>query len=93
MATNNTPNCHKCVYMLQGNREKETGNNRHKGGPRAPCFCDHPDAVETFHRVCPKGHKYAGFIAYTPCGKDGPKIKTSPVWCPRRPANQKEAQP
>lgn len=84
------PSCHYCLYMLQGYRAKTDGNNIHRGGGRAPCYCEHPAARETFNRVCPKSNKLPGFIAYTPCGKNGPKIKTSPVWCPLRPANQKE---
>ena len=90
MIKRTTPECKSCPNMLQGYRAKTNGNNRHRGGGRAPCYCEHPAARETFERVCPRSNKLPGFIAYTECGKNGPKIKTSPVWCPLREANKKE---
>ena len=85
------PLCKNCSHMWQGTRAKANGNNIHTGGPRAPCYCGHPDAYETFQRVCPRSNRLAGFIAYTQCGKNGPNIKTSPTWCPLREKNKKEA--
>lgn len=50
----------------------------------------HPDAFETFNRVCQRSSRLAAFIGYTPPGERKPAIKTSPKWCPMRPENQKE---
>ena len=60
-------------------------------GPRGDCMCKHPDALETFKRVCPRSPRMAGFIDFTAPGENVPKIKTSPRWCPLRTEN-KEAQ-
>ena len=69
---------------------KVTGNNSHLKGPRGDCMCVHPDAFETFNRVCQRSSRLAAFIGYTPPGERKPAIKTSPKWCPMRPENQKE---
>lgn len=88
MSKTATPRCKGCMYMFQGTRAKQNGNNSHRGGPRAACYCRHPRHRETFERVCPRSPRMPGFIAYTPCGKNGPDIKTSPRWCPLRDTNK-----
>jgi hypothetical protein len=81
-----TPICRGCLYRSMLRRARITRNNH--GEPRAACMCEHPQAIETFNRVCPRSPRMAGFIGYTAMGGDVLQIKTSPKWCPRRPENQ-----
>ena len=81
---NNVPICSVCLHMEVTGRAKITSNNSHLGGPRGDCMCKHPDAVETFRKVCPRSPRIAGFIGYTAPGGSAPQIKTSPRWCPLR---------
>lgn len=73
------PTCRSCYFMRVTGYAKVTGNNSHLKGPRGDCMCVHPDAFETFNRVCPRSSRLAAFIGYT-----------SPKWCPMRPENRKE---
>lgn len=84
------PTCRSCHFMRVTGYAKVTGNNSHLKGPRGDCMCVHPDAFETFNRVCPRSSRLAALIGYTPPGERKPAIKTSPKWCPMRPENQKE---
>lgn len=86
-----TPTCRTCHFMRVTSRAKITANSWHAKGPRGDCMCKHPDALETFKRVCPRSPRMAGFIDFTAPGENVPKIKTSPRWCPLRTEN-KEAQ-
>lgn len=81
---NNVPICSVCLHMEVTGYAKVTGNNSHLKGPRGYCMCVHPDAFETFNRVCPRSSRLAAFIGYTPPGGSAPQIKTSPRWCPLR---------
>lgn len=83
-----TPKCQTCYFMRLTSRAKITSNNSHLGGPRGDCMCKHPDAVDTFKKVCPRSPRMAGFIGYTAPGGNDPQIKTSPKWCPLRAENQ-----
>jgi len=82
-----TPKCQTCYFMNLISRAKITSNNSHLGGPRGDCMCRHPDAVDTFKKVCPRSPRMAGFIGYTAPGGNVPQIKTSPKWCPLRDEN------
>lgn len=84
------PICRSCNFMRVTGYAKTTGNNRHLKGPRGGCMCEHPDAVKTFNKVCPRSPRMAAFIGYTPPGETKPAIKTSPTWCPMRPGNKEE---
>lgn len=84
------PVCKGCLYMKLTGRAKVTGNNWHIGGPRGECMCQHPEARETFNRVCPRSPRMAAFIGYTKPGEKLPAIKTSPKWCPLREENREE---
>lgn len=77
-----TPICRECAHMKMTRRAIVNGNNN--GRPRGSCMCQHPEAVKTFYKVCPRSPRMAAFIAYTPMGGDKPQIKTSPKWCPLR---------
>ena len=77
------PICRQCEYMKLIGRARITGNSRLEG-PRGDCMCEHPKAVETFERVCPRSPRMAGFIGYTAPGGNVPQTKTSPRWCPLR---------
>jgi hypothetical protein len=83
-----TPTCKGCLYRSAPYRARITGNNN--GTPRAGIVCEHPKAIETFNRVCPRSPRMAGFIGYTAMGGDVPQIKTCPKWCPRRTENQQK---
>lgn len=92
----NVPICSECLYMELSGRANITGKNMYIGGPRGYCMCKHPDAEETFKRVCPRSHRMAGFIDFTAPGGNVPQIKTSPRWCPLRhrlAASSQEAEP
>lgn len=82
------PVCKRCIYMKLGRAANVTKQNMYRGGPRSGCLCTHPRARETFERVCPRSHRMAGFIGYTPMGGYLPTIKTSPRWCPLRSENK-----
>ena len=82
------PTCKQCEYIKLKLRCNMTANNR--GIPRAGCECMHPNAVECFHKVCPKSNRQPGFIGFTEKGGDEPTLKTSPRWCPLRPENKNE---
>lgn len=77
-----TPVCGECAYMHMTGRAEKTANNG--GIPRGACHCQHPDAIKTFERTCPRSPRMPGFIAFTEMGGDKPKVKTSPRWCPLR---------
>lgn len=66
-------NCKDCKYMKM---YKKFGNQR------GECMCNHPLAVETFNKVCPRSPRMAGFISHTVTGTDIPQTKTAPRWCP-----------
>ncbi len=74
--------CRYCQHMKMTGRANPNGNNYGLKGPRGECFCEHPKAIESFRRVCPKSPRMAGFIDFTPPGDDYPALKTSPQWCP-----------
>lgn len=82
MGKKSVPICKECLYMRVTGRAICNGNNN--GRPRGDCFCTHPEAQESFMRVCPQSPKMATFIGYTPMGGTKPQIKTSPRWCPLR---------
>lgn len=84
------PICRSCNFMQVTSYAKTTGNNSRLKGPRGDCMCKHPDAVKTFDKVCPRSHRMAAFIGYTPPGEAKPALKTSPTWCPMRPENKEE---
>ena len=80
-----SPRCANCDHLHVGLCANVTGNNRGRGAhPRRPCHCEHPEAVKTFNKVCPRSPRMAGFIAYTTMNDHLPQIKTSPKWCPLR---------
>lgn len=83
----NSPKCSACPHMDMIGRARRTANLRIGTVPRGYCLCGHPKAIETFERVCPNSPRMAGFIDYTAPGEFVPQIKTSPRWCPLRPAN------
>lgn len=85
-----TPTCRACYFMEMIGRAKMTANSWSAKGARGDCMCRHPDAVETFNRVCPRSPRMAGFIGFTAPGESKPTIKTSPKWCPLRPENKEE---
>lgn len=85
-----TPTCCTCSFMRLIGRARITGNNLHLKGPRGDCHCEHPEALATFQKVCPRSQRMAGFIGYTAPGGNLPKIKTSPKWCPLRAENKRE---
>ena len=66
------PTCRSCYFMRVTGYAKVTGNNSHLKGPRGDCMCVHPDAFETFNRVCPRSSRLAAFIGYTPPGERKP---------------------
>lgn len=82
MSKHITPICKICSYM------KLTGycavNRNNRGNPRGSCFCEHPDAEETFYKVCPHSPRMAKFIGFTVMGGNVPQLKSSPRWCPLR---------
>ena len=78
------PACRTCPFMELTGRAKMTANNRHTKGTRGDCMCKHPDAPETFNRVCPRSPRLPGFIGFTAPGENVPQIKTAPRWCPLR---------
>ena len=78
------PACRTCPFMELTGRAKMTANNRHTKGTRGDCMCKHPDALETFNRVCPRSPRLPGFIGFTAPGENVPQIKTAPRWCPLR---------
>ena len=80
----NVPICSECRHMKVTGRAKLTANSWGRKGPRGDCKCTHPDAEETFKRVCPRSPRMAGFIGFTAPGGNVPQIKTSPRWCPLR---------
>lgn len=82
-----TPVCKTCYYMRMTRTAKITGNNSHNKGPRGNCCCEHPEAIQTFKRVCPRSPRMPGFIGFTEPGGRTPQIKTSPKWCPIRKEN------
>ncbi len=63
------PTCRSCYFMRVTGYAKVTGNNSHLKGPRGDCMCVHPDAFETFNRVCQRSSRLAAFIGYTPPGE------------------------
>lgn len=80
----NTPLCSDCRHMKVTGWAKLTANSWGRKGPRGDCMCKHPEAEETFKRVCPHSPRMAGFIGFTAPGGNVPQIKTSPRWCPLR---------
>ena len=78
--------CRYCLFMKLTKSSKLTMRNL-LSGPRHGCMCKHPDAIETFNRVCPRSNREPAFIGYTAPGEYKPTIKTSPKWCPLRPEN------
>ena len=81
------PICRTCIYMRMTGRAICNGNN--DGNPRGNCWCEHPEAREVFNRVCPRSPRAPGFIGFTPKGGNKPQIRTSPRWCPLRPAEER----
>ena len=71
-------NCKECEYLKEYKRP---------GNLRGECMCNHPKAVETFNKVCPRSPRMAGFISYTIAGTDVPATKTAPRWCPLKEEN------
>lgn len=94
MEKRKVPVCGVCPYMRMTGRGDCNKNN--DGKPRGNCWCEHPDALEMFRRLCPRSPRAPGFIGFTPMGGNKPKIKTSPRWCPLRlhwfPAEQTEKE-
>ena len=94
MEKRKVPVCGVCPYMRMTGRGNCNKNN--DGKPRGNCWCEHPDALEMFRRLCPRSPRAPGFIGFTPMGGNKPKIKTSPRWCPLRlhwfPAEQTEKE-
>lgn len=86
------PTCRTCHFMRMTGRAKLTANSWHGKGSRGYCMCRHPDALETFNRLCPRSNRLAGFIDYTAPGENVPQIKTCPKWCPLRPENKEEKE-
>ena len=84
------PICRSCNFMQVTRYAKTTGNNRHLKGSRGDCMCQHPNAVKTFNKVCPRSPRMAAFIGYTPPGEIKPVLKTSPTWCPMRLENKEK---
>lgn len=76
------PRCSECQHMKLTGSARRTGNNRYLAGVRSYCSCRHPDAEETFWRVCPRSPRMAAFIGFTRPGGYTPTVKTSPRWCP-----------
>lgn len=52
MGKKSVPICKECLYMCMTGRAICNGNNN--GRPRGDCFCTHPEARESFMRVCPQ---------------------------------------
>lgn len=69
------PECKSCMYLLKRGRD---------------CWCNHP-AVEEVHRAYMeqnrRSHRSVGFICLTDIINGGPKIKSSPKWCPKEAVN------
>lgn len=83
--------CKYCHHMKMRGRAAETRGNIFLKGPRGMCHCEHPKAIETFEKVCPRSPRTPAFIAFTTPGENFPAIKTAPRWCPLR--TQKSARP
>lgn len=82
------PNCRSCYFMKSSRIARVTKKNNCLRGPRASCFCTHPDAEKKFEKMYPHSPRMPGFIGFTKPGENKPTTKTSPKWCPLHPGDK-----